>query len=58
MQHLWWLKNNIFDRLEILVQKAEYGWHGNDEACKLDICGLILGPPLRALGNSIEYKDK
>ena len=43
MQHLWWLKNNIFDRLEILVQKADLRWHGSDKAGKLNTCGLILG---------------
>ena len=26
---------------KILLQKAEYKRHGNDEACKLDICGLV-----------------
>ena len=39
-------KNNIIDCNEILVQKADYRWHGSDKVCKLEICGQTLVPPL------------
>ena len=36
----------IIDCFEILVQKTDYSWHGSDKACKVDICGQTLVPPL------------
>ena len=49
MQHLWWWKIIFFNCQEISV----YRWYSSDKACKLDkldICGLILGRPLRVRG--------
>ena len=49
LQQLWWSKIIFFDCYEILALKADYRWHGSDQACKLDICSLILDLPLLSL---------
>ena len=43
------VENNIFDCYEIVVEKADDRWHGSGKACKLVICGLILGLPFKWL---------
>ena len=32
-------KNNAIAKYEILVQKANFRWHGSDKAFKLNVCG-------------------